>query len=199
MLNLPQSTELRRPLPKAQIYKKFELKSSQRDAFDADVAKMEIVNAILPTTLAAVAEGNEVKGIFVVDVELKSRHYEPKNIALIAKLIPQRIVFVLRYDTRAQLAVYHTQLFTTPWISLDEATITLAGLNLDSVWGNIVSSIGSFEVETENTLEEQIKVNEQQAKLNRQIETLTRQMNAAKQPRRKRELFDQIKKLKGGI
>ena len=48
MLELPQSTSVKRPLPKAQIYQKFELKASQRDAFDADVAKMEIVNFIPP-------------------------------------------------------------------------------------------------------------------------------------------------------
>lgn len=30
MLGLPQSTELNRPMPKAQLYKKFELKQAQR-------------------------------------------------------------------------------------------------------------------------------------------------------------------------
>ena len=46
MLGLPQSTEVNRPMPKAQLYKKFELKQAQRDAFDADIARMEIVNFI---------------------------------------------------------------------------------------------------------------------------------------------------------
>lgn len=50
MLGLPQSTSVKRPLPKAQIYQKFELKASQRDALDADVAKMEIVNFISPSS-----------------------------------------------------------------------------------------------------------------------------------------------------
>ena len=48
MLGLLQSTELKHQLPKAQIYQKFELKASQREALDADVAKMEIVNFIHP-------------------------------------------------------------------------------------------------------------------------------------------------------
>ena len=44
MLGLTESTEVKRALPKDQLYKKFELKASQCDAFDAfdaDVAKME--------------------------------------------------------------------------------------------------------------------------------------------------------------
>ncbi len=35
MFGLPQSTEVNCPMPKAQLYKKFELKQAQRDVFDA--------------------------------------------------------------------------------------------------------------------------------------------------------------------
>lgn len=34
MLGLPQSTEVKRPLPKAQLYKRFDWKPSQRESFD---------------------------------------------------------------------------------------------------------------------------------------------------------------------
>lgn len=42
MLGLPQSTEVKRQLPKALNYQGFELKVSYGDAFDADVSRMEI-------------------------------------------------------------------------------------------------------------------------------------------------------------
>lgn len=45
-------------------------------------------------------------------------------------------------------------------------------------------------------LTEQIKVDEERTKLERQIAALERQMNASKQPRRKRELFVELQKLK---
>ena len=38
MLGLPQSTEVKRPLPKARLYKRFDWKPPQRDSFDGDVA-----------------------------------------------------------------------------------------------------------------------------------------------------------------
>ena len=46
---------------------------------------------------------------------------------------------------------------------------------------------------------EQIKVDEEQAKLLAQIKTLERKMANEKQPRRKREYFEQIKKLKNRL
>ncbi len=85
---------------------------------------------------------------------------------------------------------------TALWQPIDSATIAFSGLNLDAVWEAIVSSIGRFSVEQENSLTEQIRVDEERDKLLRQIATLERQMNATKQPRRKRELFLELQKLK---
>lgn len=196
MLGLPKSSEIKQPLPKAQIYKKFELKQAQRDAFDKDIARLDIVHQISTQTIPAIAEGTKVKAIFVVDVELKHSDYDTKNIVLISKLIPQRIVFALRYGDKVQLAVFHSKLFTTSWQSLDTANLTLSGLNLDIVWQNIVSSIGEVEVAEGNSLTEQIKADEERSKILRQIENLERQMRSTSQTRRQREIYTEIKKLK---
>lgn len=199
MLGLPQSTEVNRPMPKAQLYKKFELKQAQRDAFDADIARMEIVNFIAPQSLPGISEGTEVKAVFVVDVELKRSDYDTKNILLISKLIPHRIIFALRHEDKVQLAVYHTKLFTAQWQSLDSASVNLSGLNLDAVWQNIVAFIGELEVAEGTSLSEQIRVDEERTKLMRQIESLERQMRSTAQPRRQRELYAEIKKLKSNL
>ena len=196
MLGLPPSTEVNRPMPKAQLYKKFELKQAQRDAFDVDVARMEIVNFIAPQSLPGIAEGTEVKAVFVVDVELKRHDYDTKNIILIAKLIPHRIIFALRHENKVQLAVYHTKLFTTTWQASESVNLTLSGLNLDGVWENIVASIGSLEVTEGNSLTEQIRVDDERNRVLRQIEALERLMRSTSQPRRQRELYYEIKKLK---
>ena len=196
MLGLPQSTEVKRPLPKSQLFKRFDWKPSQRESFDGSVSHLDFVNWIAPRTLPAIAEGNEVKEIFVIEVSLKSRDFDQKSIVLLAKSIPQRVIYLLRFEDEAMLAVYHAKLFTAPWQSSDSVTVELSGLNLDAVWQSIVSSIGQFSVEQDNSLTEQIKVDEEHDKLLRQIAALERQMNATKQPRRKRELFIEIQKLK---
>lgn len=196
MLGLPQSTEVKRPLPKAQIYKKFELKQAQRDSFDKDIARLDIVNNISSQTVPAIAEGNEVKAIFIIDVELKCSDYDTNNISLISKLIPQRMVFALRFQDKVKIAVYHTKLFTSCWFPLHSASLTLSGLNLDIVWQNIVSSIGDVQIEHGKSLTDQIKADEERAKIVRQIENLERQMRSTSQTRRQREIYSQIKKLK---
>lgn len=218
MLGLPQSTEVKRPLPKAQLYKRFDWKPSQRDSFDGEVSRLDFVNWIAPRTLPAIAEGSEVKEIFVIEVSLKNRDYDPKNIVLLAKSIPQRVIYLLSFEEEAMLAVYYTRLFLTPWQHAKGMSLQLRGLNLDMVWENIVRDIGNIplvgtslcDVSNDNdennnqhaedmSLQDQIVADEQRAKIERQIATLERQMNDTKQPRRKRELFLELQKLKHSI
>ena len=196
MYRLPKSTEVKKPLQKANIYQKYQFSAAQRLLIDTSVARLDFVNAIISTTLPAVAEGTEVKGIFVVDVELKRSDFDSKAIILVAKAIPQRIIFALRYADKVRFAAYHTKFFISEWLQVNDASLPLIGLNFDMVWSNLISSIGNFEVEQENTLTEQIKIDEEKQKLEQQITNLERQMNASKQPRRKREIFLEINKLK---
>lgn len=199
MLRLPQSTEVKRPLPKAQLYKRFDWKPSQRESFDGEVSRLDFVNWIAPRTLPAIAEGAEVKEIFVIEVSLKSRDFDTKNIVLLAKSIPQRVIYLLCFENEAVLAVYHNKLFTTTWQSLDSICVPLDGLNLNAVWQNIVAFVGKLEVADGNSLTEQIRVDEERVRLIRQIELLERQMRSTVQPRRKREIFAEIQKLKDRI
>ena len=198
MYGLPKSTEVKRPLPKTQLFKQLGWSASQRERFDAEVSRLDFSHWISPRTIPAIAIGNEVKEIFVVDVQLKRRNYDVKSITLLAKSIPQRIIFALHRENEVQFAAYHTKLFVTEWqfLTPHSSFLIIEGLTFDAVWSNLISSIGNFVVEQENSLTEQIKIDEEKQKLQQQIANLERQMNATKQPRRKRELFLEIQKIK---
>ena len=201
MYGLPQTTEIRKQLPKKAIYARFDLKPSQRESFDADIARIDIVAVVSSATVPALSPGSDVKEFYVLAVQLKRKEYDSKNIALLTKLIPQKMVFVLLFDGQTQFAIYHTKLLTSAWqfLTPNSSFLTLLGLNLDVVWENIVKSIGQIDVEEGNTLSEQIATNDQRAKLLAQIATLEHKMANEKQPRRKREYFEQIKNLKSRI
>ena len=199
MLGLPIATEISKQLPKKAIYAKFELKPAQRDHFDEDVAKLAIVNIISPTTIPALPKGEQIECIYIIDVSLKKQDYDPKNIQLLSKLIPQKMVFALRYEDSIQLAINHTKLICSDWMDASDATLTLQGLNLDRVWENIVISIGDIEVEEGSTLEEQIKVDDVKAKILKQIEMLEAKARNEKQPRKKLQYFEELKSLKSKI
>ena len=199
MYGLPQTTEIKKQLPKKAIFAKFELKPSQRESFDADISRIDIVAVVSPSTVPIVAPGENIKEFYVLAVQLKHKNYDAKNIALLSKLIPQNILFALQFEDETQLAIHHTKLICSEWKSTADTSISLSGLNLDAVWENIVKSIGQIDVEEGNTLAEQIANNDQRAKILAQIATLERKMANEKQPRRKREYFEQIKKLKNQI
>ena len=199
MYGLPTSSERKQQLPKKAIYAKFDLKTSQRESFDADIARIDIVAVISSATIPALSEGVEVKEFYVLDVQMKRREYDAKNILLLTRLIAQNMVFALRYEEQVQFAIFHTKLFTTAWQPVEQATLPLSGLNLDAVWENIVKAIGQIEVAGDNSLATQIAEDDQRAKLLAQIATLERKMANEKQPRRKREYFEQIKKFKQEI
>ena len=199
MYGLPISTERKKQLPKKAIYAKFDLKPSQRESFDADIARIDIVAVVSATTVPALNEGTEIKEFYILAVQMKRKEYDNKNIALLTKLIPQKMVFALQFEEQTQFAIYHTKLITSAWQPTEDTVLPLSGLNLNTVWENIVAHIGQIEVEEGNTLAEQIANNEQRAKLLAQIATLERKMASEKQPRRKREYFEQIKKLKNQI
>ena len=196
MFGLPISTEVKKQLPKKAIYARFDLKPSQCESFDADIARIDIVAVVSTGTVPAIAEGKEVKEIYVLALQMKRKEYDPKNIALLTKLIPQRMVFALQFEGQTQFAIYHTQLISSAWQATEEATLPLSGLNIDVVWENIVTHIGHIDVEEGNTLSEQIAANAQREKILAQIAMLERKMANEKQPRRKRELFEQIKRLR---
>lgn len=199
MLGLPQSTEVKRSLPKAQLYRQFDWKPAWCDAFDAEVSRLDFVNWIAPKTVPAIAAGAEVKEIFVVEVVLKQPTISNGNLLRIVKSIPQRIVWALTFEGKVQLAVWHSHLFASEHIDAAEASLPLSGLDLDAAWQNIICTLGEFAVEADKSLNEQIKVNEEQTKLQAQIDRLDRQMRAERQPRRKNELFKQIQKLRWQI
>ena len=196
MYGLPHTTEIRRQLPKKAIYAKFELKPTQRDGFDADVSRIDIVAVVSPTTVPAIATGEDIKEFYVLAVQLKRKDYGEKNIAMLSKLIPQNILFALQYEDETQLAIYHTKFIKSDWKPTDEATICLTGLNLDTVWENIIKTIGEIQVQDGKTLAEQIQDDEQRAKTLKLIADLEKKMAKETQPRKKRELFEQIKHLK---
>ena len=201
MYGLPQSTIVKKQLPKKAIFAKFDLKPSQRESFDADIARIDVVAVVNPTTVPAIGEGTEIKEFYVLAVQLKQRDFDAKNIALLTKLIPRNIVFALHYEEEVQFAVYHTKLITSNWqlLTPNSSFLTIQGLNLDVVWENIVKNIGSIEVEDGNTLKEQIREDDERAKILKQIELLDKKCRTEKQPRRKLEIFEQIKKLKKQI
>lgn len=195
MLGLPKTTEMSKQLPKKAIYTKFQMNTAAKAKIDADISRITIVNEIAPNKVNIPA-GEDVKSFFVLLVSLKRKEYDEKTIATLSKLIPQNILFVLEYENESRLAIYHIKVMQTEWKPTENQQIELHGLNLDTVWENIVKSLECGVWNEELSLDENLALHEQQEKLQKQITKLEKQARTERQPKKKFELHQKITKLK---
>lgn len=195
MLNLPEITELHKPLPKTQIYKKFQFSNSQQTKFDADISRIDIVNEVSLRTIPSIQQGKKINSIYVLSVTLKTKDYDSKNIEKISKIIPQNLVFALQYEEEIQLAVFCEKIFTTSWIHETKAKLELKGLNFDEVWENIIKQIEGGEWDSNLSLSENIELKERKEKLQKEIDVLKKKMKNEKQFNRQIEIKAEIRRL----
>ena len=195
MLGLPKATELSKQLPKNAIYAKFQMNTAEKAKIDADISRITIVNEVSAEKVH-IAAGDQVKSFFVLLVALKKKDFDDKTIITISKLIPQNMLLVLECGNEAKLATYHTKLMQTEWKRKEALSVELKGLNLDSAWENIIMQIGGITIDQGNTLDEQIAADEHRQKIEKEIAKLEKQARAEKQPKKKFQLVQQIKKLK---
>ena len=198
MLGLPKSTELSKQLPKKAIYLKFNMTPAAKEKFDEEISRITIVSEISPSRIN-IAAGKEISSIYVLLVSLKQKKYNEATVAQLFKLIDQNMVLLLEYEDEQRLAIHHTKLIQSDWTPDGEWKLDLKGLNLDDVWDNIVTQIGSIDIEKGNSLEEQIAVDEQRAKILKEIARLEVLARKEKQPKKKFELVQKIQVLRKAI
>lgn len=195
MLGLPKSTEVNKPLYKKDVYKTFDMDTKAKERFDKDVSKLYIANEISPASVS-IASGEQVGAIFVLRVVLKDKIFSEKTISGISKLISQKMVMVLEYESQAKLAVYYKKLYRTEWQPTDSLTLRLTGLDFDAVWDNIVKAISGVESDNTISLDESLAKKEYKEKIQKEIKQLEKQAWKEKQPKKKFELVQKINKLK---
>lgn len=194
MFNLPKSTEVRKIITKKLIYEKFaaELNGEKKRVFDEDISKIVIINEISPVSVN-IKEGEQVKSIFLVQVELKNKNYNERNLVMISKLFGQNLLMALKYQEDYQFAIFQTKLLHSEWNKEDECELNLNGLDLDAVWENLVSQVSGIVVQAGNTLNEQISYESEKAKLRKQIDDLEKKARKETQSKKKFEMHQRIK------
>lgn len=200
MLGLPASTEIKKLITKKKVYEHFgaDMSAERRKKFDADIARMTLTNEVSPVSIN-IAAGDDVQNFFILHIALKSKEFDQQNISYISRLFGQRLVMILESEGQSRLALWQTKLIMTEWAAPDTLRLPLSGLNLDKVWENIVLQIAGIEIEHGRTLDEQIAVSAQREKLLKEMNKLEKQARAERQPKKKFELVQRIKKLEAEL
>ncbi len=200
MLGLPASTEIKKLITKKKVYEHFgaDMSVERRKRFDADIARMTLTNEVSSVSVN-IAAGDDVQNFFVLHIVMKSKNFDQQNVSYISRLFGQRLVMILEVEGQARLALWQTKLIMTEWSVLDDLQLPLTGLDLDKVWENIVTQVAGIEIEQGRTLNEQIAVSAQREKLQKDIERLEKQARAERQPKKKFELVERLKRLKAEL
>lgn len=192
MFGLPGSTEIRKPVHKKLLYQRFpdELSGEKRERFDADISRIIIVNEISEASVN-IKPTEKIQSIFVVQVELKTKDYNDRNISLISKLFGQNLLMILHYAEEYQLAIYETRLLKSDWNK--DFDLTLIGLDLSAVWDGFITTVSGIVASEDNSLEEQINIEAEKEKIKKMISDLENKARKETQSKKKFEMFQRIK------
>ena len=194
ILDLPKSTYFGRIIAKDKIYAHAGAGSDLKDLFVEQVERIRWLHKISPETVN-IAQGGLVEEIQVIEVSLGTENPDKRILPAILKGIPYKIVFAVVYKDVTTYTVYYD--YKTCFSS--DRPPKLLGSDTDSVWENIIVQMRGSGIDVGKTLEEQIADDSRQAALIRQIERLEKQARNEKQPRRKWELAEEVKKLRSEL
>ena len=201
MIQLPSATAVGRVMPKEAFYKRLTLSSDLKEKFVTDVKRITLSSSLTAATLNLEA-GTEITEILMLTIDLKKQQFDGRIVENIARQNPHKLLFLLRFEDKAQLAVYYAKLYTTAWLPYDEITLKVKGFTLDTVWQGFLEQIALQDGLTENKPGEDIdtKLQRQEMilKLQKEIEKLEKRTQNEIQPKKKFELYEQLqdKKLK---
>ncbi|WP_304273791.1 DUF4391 domain-containing protein [Phascolarctobacterium succinatutens] len=195
MLGLPQTTEVKKIIPKRALYSKFELNTAEQKEFDAAIRQITIVNEISLRTIPALQK--QEKAVFVLAVQLKQEGCAERLLQRLCRLIDQRLLLALCYADKLQLALlFDNKIFLNEFKPAAEQRVTLQGTSLKDIWEHFALQVANLTPSAGLTSASVIANAGRRAETEAQIAALTKKMFAEKQARKKLTLREAINKLK---
>lgn len=197
MLGLPQTTEVKKIIPKHALYSKFQMNTAEQKEFDAAIRQMTIVNEISLRTIPALQKKEQEKAVFVLAVQLKQEGCAERLLQRLCRLIDQRLLLALCYADKLQLALlFDNKIFLNDFKPAAEQSVTLQGTGLKDIWEHLALQVANLTPSAGLTPASVIVNAGRRAETEAQIAALTKKMFAEKQARKKLTLREAINKLK---
>ena len=207
MLGLPSATEYNKRIHKQKFYENLSVTPALKRIFTEQIQSVIWANKIAPSTMN-ISAGKEVTEIEAFRIMLNSDSLDESALWQMDRQIPYHILFVLEYNEKVQIWIGYKEqsagdnafkvnkYYHTEWFDEQSASIKIEGFDMDKVYENLVRQIGGFENNTDDSLGKQIADKERREKLEMEIAKLEKLARAEKQPKKKFELVQKIKKLR---
>ena len=199
MITFPRSTVIHRRIPKEAFYKRLPLSSAVKESFVSDIDSIFVENSLTRENLN-LTEAAKVKEILLLSVWLKKQNYDRRLIEAIARQNPHKLVFLLCYGEQRQLALYHSKLYRTQWMTEDKVKLEANGFSLEEIWNVLIQQIGLYEERAEFvdqlSIDERLALQEKILKLEKQIEKTEAAAWKERQPKKRFELYTKVQTYK---
>lgn len=202
MIDFPESTVVRRRIPKEAFYKHLPLTPSLKAKFVSDVGSIIVLNSLTKENLN-LAKDSEIKEIMLLMIHLKKQNFDGKILESIARQNPHKLVFLLVYEDIYQLAVYRGRLYSTAWMNESDIALTLSGDNLDGIWDDLVRQVAISSQELlerdDQTVDEQLKDQNEIDRLKKLIRKTESAAWKEQQPKKRFELYTRLQDYKNQL
>lgn len=199
MLAFPQSTTVHRKIPKEAFYKHMTLSGALKEKFVAQVDRIFVENSLTQKNLN-LGEASPIKEILLLVMTLKKQEFDGKIAEAIARQNPHKLVFLLQFEGKGQLAIYHGRLYRTAWVNEEDLKLNLEGTSLDSIWEHMIEQIALKEERLGKTeiltMDERLARQAELERLTALIEKTERAVWKEKQPKKKFALYQKLQEYK---
>ena len=191
MFNLPKSCIVNKKILKEYFDEYLETNSNIKEEFDTKIEKILWSYRLSENTLG-IEKTNDVEEIQIFEINLKTRKIPINAIKMITKIIPSKILFMLKYNNDVCYGIKVNYIYFSNWN--EKIEFDFYGDNLENVYEDIVKKI----IKEENTtkdFKDLIEYKNKKQELSKKIEQLNNKIKKEKQFNRKVELNKQFKKL----
>ena len=191
MINLPNSCNVNKFIPKKTFYEKVNISSSAKQDFIDKLEKIYWKYKLSEDTIN-ITKTEDVEEIEIFELVLKEKCDVKSLIKVITKEIPYTILFVIKYNQEFQYAIkVDENILITNWN--EEKDFKFVGFNLKEVYNDIVRKI--INDETTNNIKDVLEINKQKEELEKKINALKSKINKEVQFKKKVEYNRELRQL----
>ncbi len=207
MFGLPESTYFGKLVPKTKFYDKLSIDRKLERSFIDQIASIRWVHKLSADTLN-VEQGSTVQEVEVFHIKLKTTEIDLNILRQMDKQLHYHLIFLLEYEGAYQLWTSYKEesittafrvgnYYHTDWVTEDAFSLVIDGLNMDTVYENLVRQIAGDVLTQENaeSLKETVERQAAREKLEKEIAKLRAKVRKEKQFNRQVELNAQLKQL----
>ena len=210
MEGLPKSTEFNKRIPKQKFYDNLSVTPALKRVFIDQIKTIWWRNKIAATTMN-LAPGETITEVELFEIKLAEPTLDISVLRQIDKEIPYHIIFLLEYDGKYQAWTAYKEAsgsgsnvfrvgtyYHTDWLPEENLPLKIEGLNVDTVYENIVRQIAGdiLQADSSETLKESVERSEKRQKLEKQIAALQAKIRKEKQLNKQVQLNADLKRMR---